>query len=105
MKICGCNNNLSTANETNIVIIIYYYLYLLITQYCRNVKGNIIKRQDIIQCQYNDNKFIKNWSIRNFNDLSLIQRITIIHQVNRIIKAFRTHNTKKSVRNNLKIIF
>ena len=62
----------------------------------------MLRRKEIIQNQYNPNKYIKNWSIMNFNQLPLIQRITIIHQVNRIIKAFRNYKAKKSVSKLLK---
>ena len=60
----------------------------------RNVHEN-----NIIQKPYNNDEFQKNWSIASFNKLPLIQRIIIIHQVNRIIRAFRYYLSKKSVRN------
>ena len=51
-----------------------------------------------MRSQYQEDKFINNWSIYNFNELPLIQRITIIHQANRIIKAFRNYISRKNVR-------
>ena len=97
-EICGCNNPLSTSNETNIVIDnMNYYIYIIL-QYRINRNRNIIKGTEIIQTQIRNEKFIKNWSLSNFNDLSLIQRITIVHNVNKIIKAFRNYISKKDVR-------
>jgi hypothetical protein len=64
---------------------------------------NIGIRAKIAQNQ-NNNKFIKNWSLSNFNELPLIQRITIINQVNRIIKAFRHYLERQLVRKIISLI-
>ena len=62
----------------------------------------MIYENKIIQNQYQNTEYQRNWSISSFNELPLIQRIIIIHQVNKIIRAFRNYLSKKSVRKNFK---
>ena len=57
----------------------------------------MIYENKIIQNQYQNTEYQRNWSISSFNELPLIQRITIIHQVNKIIKAFRYYTSRKNV--------
>ena len=94
INICGCNNGKSIENETNIVII---KRIININQYSNDINKIILSKNDLIQTQSQEDKFINNWSIYNFNELPLIQRITIIHQVNKIIKAFRYYASRKNV--------
>ena len=94
-SLCGCSNSslLFSSTETNSV----YIDYLILLQFTSNRKN----KENIPSLNLGNNK---RYDKETYNSLSLVDKITIKNNINKIISAYKVYIKKKNV-SNKNIIF
>ena len=95
-SLCGCSNSSLhfSSTETNSV----YINYLILLQFTSNRKN----KENIPSLNLGNNK---RYDKETYNSLSLIDKITIKNNINKIISAYKLYIKKKNVSKFKNIIF
>ena len=95
-SLCGCSNSSLhfSSTETNSV----YINYLILLQFTSNRKN----KENIPSLNLGNNK---RYDKETYNSLSLIDKITIKNNINKIISAYKVYIKKKNVSKYKNIIF